>query len=321
MGDRTLSHPDSSHTEPQNASNAPGFPSKRLIVCCAGTWNSGDVAGQPLTNVAKIARCISDVDRHDGRNFVQIVHYEPGIGTGTRRNANIRDGMFGKGIGKTIRSAYTFICLNWSNPKDEIVLIGFSRGAFAARCIAQFINDVGLLTKNGLRHLPKLFALWKHMESKDDKVLKRKCSELRDWKELQENVQIEACAVWDTVCAVGAAGFPWAKYLPRNWVPHQRYRTDNPGSGQVLNQYWFAGDHADVGGGHEDMTHANIALAWMISQLKDNIWFNKENIWAITTTRSWSKPSPDDDLMSEHSPDKRSCKVIAKVSIPLDLGI
>ncbi|RDW60590.1 hypothetical protein BP6252_11973 [Coleophoma cylindrospora] len=332
MSDRTLNHPISSHTEAQDDSDASGFPSKRLIVCCDGTWNSGDVAGQTLTNVAKIARCISDVDKHDGRNFVQIVHYEPGIGTGTRRNANIRDGMFGKGIGigKTIRSAYTFICLNWSNQKDEIVLIGFSRGAFAARCIAQFINDVGLLTKNWLRHLLN------------------SSPELWGWKELQDDIKIEACAVWDTVCAVGVAGFPWAKYLPRNRVPHQRYRTvgttvpkniklniqvralgeqrvlyrplvwDNPDSSQVLNQYWFAGDHSNVGGGHEDMTHANITLAWMISQLKDK-WFNKVNIWVITTTRSWSKPSPDDDLTSEPSPNKRSCKVVAKVPIPLDL--
>lgn len=70
------------------------------------------------------------------------------------------------GIGKDIRQAYSFICLNKSRSDDEVVLIGFSRGAFTVRCVAQFMHDVGLLTKSGLRHLPELYKLWKRVDKK-----------------------------------------------------------------------------------------------------------------------------------------------------------
>ncbi|OWO99564.1 hypothetical protein B2J93_2609 [Marssonina coronariae] len=377
MGDRTLEQPESSLTKAQDdfretfkrATSAPRYPNKRLVVCCDGTWNAGD-DGQPLTNVAKIARCVADVDVWGSRNIVQIVHYLPGVGTGTRKNANIRDGMFGKGdllapfhlfgharltsgligIGKTIRAAYAFICMNWSNKHDEIVLVGFSRGAFAARCVAQLIQDVGLLTKSGLRHLRELFVLWKHLGPGEDRTrLDQMREKLQNYRELVLDVKIHACAVWDTVSAVGAAGLPVSKHLPRGWVPTQRYRMVgktipanvqlavqalalgeqrklfiplewNPPDpkkqpGQVLVQRWFAGNHSDVGGGNEDMTHVNITLAWMVAQLMDTIQFNQGNLWAITTTRSWSKPSPSDDPEAESSADARLCKVVARSPI------
>lgn len=146
---------------------------------------------------------------HRPRNFVQIVHYQPGIGTGTGRVSNNVDAMTGRGekvvflqsiwdpilrkplgLSKGIRAAYSFISLNWSGPEDEIVLIGFSRGAFTVRCVAQFIQEVGLLTKSGLRHLPKLFQIWRHLEpqdlepkprSKNAVLLANRCRELREW--------------------------------------------------------------------------------------------------------------------------------------------
>jgi hypothetical protein len=124
MGDRTLDHPISSYTKAQQASGEQNYPRKRLIVYYDGTWNAGDAQGQPLTNVAKIVRCISDVDtwkpkgddETKGKNFVQIVHYQLGIGTGTGWWANLRDGMFGKGEGFTnvnsVLNIDEYICRN-----------------------------------------------------------------------------------------------------------------------------------------------------------------------------------------------------------------
>jgi hypothetical protein len=256
------------------------------------------------------------------------------------------------GLSKAIRAAYTFICLNWSTEKDQIVLIGFSRGAFTVRCVAQFIEEVGLLTKSGLRHLPRLFKIWKNLNpDQDDEArhfLKKKCDDLVAWGELvnpeKENVRIEACAVWDTVSAVG---FPMAAHLPQ--LPRLKYRTvdhkvprkvifavqalaldekrrhykpmvwtnlEDP-KNQTLTQCWFAGNHSDVGGGNKDMTLANVTLAWMIGQLTDKIDFNRDNIWAITTTRSWSRPSAVDDPSSTETfaPGIRLCQVVAKSPI------
>jgi hypothetical protein len=78
---------------------------KRLIVCCDGTWNAPDIDGKSLTNVARITRCISDVDewkqtdpnKPERPTYSQIVHYQPGVGVGTGFFANVWDGMTGRG--------------------------------------------------------------------------------------------------------------------------------------------------------------------------------------------------------------------------------
>jgi uncharacterized protein (DUF2235 family) len=63
-----------------------------------------------------------------------------------------------------------------------MVLIGFSRGAFTVRCVAQLIEEVGLLNRSGLRHLPKLFRIWKSLSpsSADERrgILKGICDDL-----------------------------------------------------------------------------------------------------------------------------------------------
>jgi uncharacterized protein (DUF2235 family) len=100
MSVRTFNEAESSTTIERNLSKERSFPNKRLIVFCDGTCNADDVHGQPLTNVAKIARCISDKDTWKDNKFIQIVHYQPGVGTGTGRMSNKRDALFGKGEGR-----------------------------------------------------------------------------------------------------------------------------------------------------------------------------------------------------------------------------
>ena len=60
------------------------MPHKRIIVCCDGTWNNADGAGQVPTNVAKLARCIDSEAEvvEDGHKSLikQIVYYQHGIG-------------------------------------------------------------------------------------------------------------------------------------------------------------------------------------------------------------------------------------------------
>ncbi len=51
---------------------------------------------------------------------------------------------------------YRFICDNY-NPGDEIVLIGFSRGAFTARSVAGMVCALGFLNRAGLDQLPYIF--------------------------------------------------------------------------------------------------------------------------------------------------------------------
>jgi type VI secretion system (T6SS) phospholipase Tle1-like effector len=67
--------------------------SKRLVVCCDGTWNTADqaIAGEPCpTNVAKLALSIAPEDSDRAR---QCVYYHRGVGTG--RWERLRGGAFG----------------------------------------------------------------------------------------------------------------------------------------------------------------------------------------------------------------------------------
>jgi uncharacterized protein (DUF2235 family) len=98
-------HTTPSDPEVMSVARQKEYPYKRLIVCCDGTWNTGDIDGKILTNVARITRCISDEDNwkdnKDGkseRNYIsQIVHYQPGIGLGTGSITNTYDALTGRG--------------------------------------------------------------------------------------------------------------------------------------------------------------------------------------------------------------------------------
>jgi hypothetical protein len=66
---------------------------KKIIVCCDGTWQ-GETFAKPSTNVLRITRCITP---SDGEGTPQVVYYQPGVGTGTSRLANLVDGCIGRG--------------------------------------------------------------------------------------------------------------------------------------------------------------------------------------------------------------------------------
>lgn len=68
---------------------------RRLIVCCDGTENDSISTNNPLTNVARLSRSLQTGVDEDG--FVQIVHYQTGVATGTDWLANIYDAAFGRG--------------------------------------------------------------------------------------------------------------------------------------------------------------------------------------------------------------------------------
>lgn len=57
---------------------------------------------------------------------------------------------------------YNFICANYVDG-DEIILIGFSRGAFTARSVADMIASLGLLTPQGLDHFYGIFDDYENM--------------------------------------------------------------------------------------------------------------------------------------------------------------
>ena len=68
--------------------------------------------------------------------------------------------IFATGISREIGEAYSFVCDNYKEENDQIILIGFSRGAFTMRAVASLINDVGILKGVGRYTFQTVYNLW-----------------------------------------------------------------------------------------------------------------------------------------------------------------
>jgi uncharacterized protein (DUF2235 family) len=88
--------------------------SKRLIVCCDGTWNEPDMrsggVGAP-TNVAKLALGVVT-----GEGAGQLLYYEPGVGTNP--DERLLGGVFGYGLSRNVRNCYQFLAENFESGDD-----------------------------------------------------------------------------------------------------------------------------------------------------------------------------------------------------------
>ncbi|KAM0335086.1 hypothetical protein ACHAQA_000120 [Verticillium albo-atrum] len=133
--------------------------SKRLIICCDGTWNNSNDGDSPATNVSRLAGAVA---HKCCSGMPQVVYYHPGAGTEASWVAKKLGGLLGLGVVQDVAETYRFVCDNY-NPGDEIVLIGFSRGAFTARSVADMICNLGFLNRAGLDNLAEIFrdyATW-----------------------------------------------------------------------------------------------------------------------------------------------------------------
>ncbi len=92
----------------------------------------------------------------------QITYYQAGVGSSNNLFDVYLGGLTGFGLGENIREAYAFIVQNYVEG-DEIILLGFSRGAFTARSIAGLIDTVGLLTRSGMAHFYRIFKDYENM--------------------------------------------------------------------------------------------------------------------------------------------------------------
>jgi hypothetical protein len=176
------------------------------------------------------------------------------------------------------------------------------------RALATLINDVGILKNSGLKYLRPLFDRWKTQRLA---IPPKSFLSYADWPNILErlerdgllvrNVQIQACAVWDTVPALPGDKLrfvdervPGNVELAVHALALNEERTQfrpllfklDPASSErpKLKQCWFLGVHSDIGGGNKSPDLANIALAWMISELRGVIAFDEEAIAMISLT-------------------------------------
>jgi uncharacterized protein (DUF2235 family) len=252
---------------------------KRVIVCCDGTWNDTDRQSED-TNVFRMARAIHATQETDA---LQITLYLRGVGTSGLRIERLIEGGIGLGVDDNIRSAYMFIAQNYV-PKDEIFLFGFSRGAYTVRSLAGLISACGVLRREKLGDLPLAWTYYRsdpppHSPQEFQRKYQTDC---------HANAEIKFLGVWDTVGALGVPGGLFSAEEARKFAFHDtgpskamkhgcqalaidehRHEfvptlwTEPAPDGVEIEQVWFAGAHADVGGGYVTRTLADIPLVWM----------------------------------------------------------
>jgi uncharacterized protein (DUF2235 family) len=115
---------------------------------------------EPPSNVTRISRVLC---RTCSNGTHQVISYHAGVGTANSLD-RFTGGTFGMGLDQDIREVYNFICTNYVDG-DDIILIGFSRGAFTARSVADMIASVGLLTPDGLDYFYEIFEDYENIGS------------------------------------------------------------------------------------------------------------------------------------------------------------
>lgn len=186
------------------------------------------------------------------------------------------------------------------------------------RCLADFVLQKGLLTKETLHHLPQLFSDWKNPQAHDvpgvtiaeESVAEDASSDqvqnLRHQAQLRKP-HIRVCALWDTVSSIG---FPKPSLFGRGTPTELAFVNSNLPEGVdhvfqavslferrfhfppivlkkprqstarcELQQCWFSGYHGDIGGGNEKEALAHFALAWMIARLRDFLTIDETAFW------------------------------------------
>ncbi|KAI1267389.1 hypothetical protein F5Y18DRAFT_416040 [Xylariaceae sp. FL1019] len=275
---------------------------KRIIVCCDGTWQNSDNGFlkastkhnapklQTPSNVTRISRCFRRTCK-DGTS--QVIYYQSGVGSRSGSLNRILGGAFGIGISENIREAYSFICANYLD-RDEIVLLGFSRGAFTARSVGGMISDLGLLTREGMEFFYPVFKdmqNWRNEKYKDpfptqpftnkpkgqyaaanyrERLLEKKYTRVKGNNGMGSLISVKAIGFYNTrlsnkiqhgfhALALDETRGPFS---PTLWErrPQEQDTSD-------LRQVWFPGSHANIGGGWPDQGVADITLAWMMDQL------------------------------------------------------
>lgn len=139
---------------------------KRIVICRDGTWNkSGACAADEDTNAYRLYQSAENF-----RSSRQLAFYDAGVGT--QFLERVRGGVFGYGLYDQIKEGYLQIVESYQ-PRDRVFLVGFSRGAFSARCLASFLLFCGVLQRQswsfsaawGERPVDHLWDLYRNRQS------------------------------------------------------------------------------------------------------------------------------------------------------------
>lgn len=273
---------------------------KRIVVCLDGTANQ--IGAGNLTNVAKLFELL---DKNDPATQLVYYDPGVGTLAPAAAHSALRrwfalmiEKAFGAGLKDNVAQAYRYVMEHW-RPGDAVYIFGFSRGAYTARALAGMLLRPGLMRPGSENLLP--YAVEKYAINRDftQDEFDRWAEFARAfcWRTdgeplfstVRQNspnqvwhyaVPVAYLGLWDTVKAAGFLRFgtlrwPYTRSLPnvariRHAVsiderrrPYREYLVQRHPHG--LEERWFAGVHADVGGTFiPDHRLAAIALKWIV---------------------------------------------------------
>jgi uncharacterized protein (DUF2235 family) len=277
---------------------------KSMIFLFDGTANNATSA--TFSNVYAINQLISEHRmlevEGNWKHITQISFYLPGVGTNfTVKEPDVKSKwglrsigqvLFGDGLEQLILRAYVNLCANY-RCGDDIILIGFSRGAAAARIFSRMISDFGILRSKTLMYLDRLWSGFIKISREPNdveyfnKIETLKADFSRSYSDGPvfhngHEVKIKFLGTFDTV--VG----PYDGSLSSNLEFRDEYPASavenvvhlmsmhdvreifelkrfNPRIGQETNirEIWMPGVHSDVGGGYVENFLSNISLLTM----------------------------------------------------------
>lgn len=262
---------------------------KRIALFLDGTWNNLD----DNTNVWRM-KCLCK------QSADQIVYYSAGVGTA--RGEKITGGAFGIGINEEVEAAYEWLMDNYE-ADSQIFIFGFSRGAFTARSLAGFISKCGLLRSGSPLSMSQLYERYRKGDAPSIRELAHEdCESLEDrWlKKYSRPIPIWFQGVWDTVGSLGVPipGLPKVShhafdflevdlrindthafhalaidehrgaFKPTLWVKATSPGEPGPPERDIahVEQRWFVGAHANVGGGYPNDILAQPPLKWLMEK-------------------------------------------------------
>jgi uncharacterized protein (DUF2235 family) len=258
---------------------------KNILLCFDGTWNTpGDKASPAEDDSTNVFRFFERVNATSDQGRAQLKWYNQGVGTEWMNR--VRGGAFGLGLDRHILDGYRKLIEAYQDG-DEVFVIGFSRGAYTARSLVGLIRNCGLLRVDDEILVDRAYEIYRSGDRVDSEHA------LAFRKANSREIRIKFVGVWDTV---GALGIPLQSFKDFNAEQYAFHDTKlssivehafhalavdehrgpyqatmwgaqdakDRAQGQVLEQVWFSGAHADVGGGYKG-THpiADLTLRWM----------------------------------------------------------
>lgn len=282
----------------------------KLVVCLDGT---NQVKNQPHpTNVARIFDALGGAAGAAGNGSFETSlvgsagqgKYLPGVGTQGNIFLKALGAAFGDGIAEPIVRGYTFLSRHYK-PSDEIFVVGFSRGATAARALAGLVVGKGLLNTDhydpddkDAAYVRAIAAWYQHRQPHPNFAQQARLQVISGTigqrvpdlmaADFTAAPQIQAVGVFDTVSSLGvphldsdgAARFDFSicdtALNPKILHGFHALAADESRDlfgptfwterDQVV-QHIFPGTHSNVGGGYPERGLSDGALDWMLSQL------------------------------------------------------